>query len=212
ALTATALIGTAQPVLAATSNLTLSENGGPSGGGNAVVATSDATPFVANATFLEFQYRTASGAHATCATTYQAQAPITVSSGTQTGGVIPVPTSDVTINDTAHVTFVVPTALVLGGTPQQTSALYNLCAYDDNSASGAIIGDTNSAPGYAIYGQRLALNTYQGPAGGTNTITATAAGGSFSAGIAVEFQFVTTDPATAYCATSYATVATPNGT
>jgi hypothetical protein len=202
------MIGTAGPALAASTPLTLSTFGGPSGGGNTITATVGSNTFTAGdptKSYVQFQYR-ATG-NTTCAATYTTAAPITVATGVQTGGIIDAPS--VTVPDAKTLVITVPSTLVLGGTPVQAVALYNVCVYSGNTAgTSAEIADTDAAAGYKVVPYQLNLNTYAGPSAGGNTITVTTTGGTITASSGVEFQY----GGTLYCAATYTASAAPDGT
>jgi hypothetical protein len=124
-------------------NLTLNTNVGPSAGSNTITATTDAT-FPSTAA-VSFQY-VGTGAAATCAATWTGTVAIAVA-GTppvQSAGVVPVSaTNAVRVLSPTKLSILVPAALVLSGSPLQTSADYHVCVYADNS-TGALIASTTT--------------------------------------------------------------------
>jgi hypothetical protein len=209
AVTAAGVVGTAVPAFAAAAVLTLNTVGGPSGGSNVITATVGADTFDptdSTAQHVQFQYR-ATG-NVICAATYSGTdvPPAVDGSGVQTAGLIDVPTLSTTVNGVRSITFTVPSGLALVGV--QVTALYNICIYGGTTGADVPIADTEGGIGYAIGPNRLNLNTYQGPSGGTNTITATTTGGTFTSAIGVAFQYA----GPMYCPATYPSTVAPNGT
>jgi hypothetical protein len=179
------------------SALTLSTNQGPSAGTPTISATASAGALTA-ANAVEFQY-VGTGVNAGCAATWQTPTAIAVTGGTQTAGVISVPTANVTLatGTTNKLNIVVPSSLALG-TNQQTGR-YNVCVYSAGTATGTVVAQTTTP--YTVAGAPLALNVNQGPSGGGNGLTATSTA-TFAAGTTVEFQYAGTGSA-GYCSPTY---------
>jgi hypothetical protein len=176
--------------------ITPSASVGPSGGGNTVSITANTGTLTASQA-VEFQYQ-GTGGDASCSATWKAAAAPAMTSGSQTAGVIVVPTTGVTLatGTTNKLNVVVPSGLALA-TGQQT-APYNICVYASAATTGALVSSTTTP--YTVAGTTMALNAYQGPSGGGNTLTATSTA-NFTSGIAAEFQYSGTGAASACSAT-----------
>src|SRR5206468_1652794 len=70
--------------------------------------------------------------------------------------------------------------------PAMPMGNYTACAYSGTTGTSAVLS-ASASNAYAVYGV-LDLNTYNGPSGGGNSVTATTSGGTFLAGTAVVFS------------------------
>jgi hypothetical protein len=182
AVVAAGLIGTATPAFAtATLPLTLSTARGPVGGTNVITATVTATTnfVVATPVFVEFQVAACS------ATAFTASG-------------FPVLTS-VTPTTTSKLTITVPLGI--------TAASYYVCVYDGNTGTADTELANTTTAAYTVTATTVSsVVPARGPSGGTNTITATAVGTTFTTlPYFVEFQY-------APCTANYAPAASITAT
>lgn len=136
AATAAVIAVGATPAFAAPVPMILSSTAGPSGGGNAITGTvnvaANATgPFAEGTTpVVQFQF-SGSGTAAACRTTYQTPAAVAATAGVNNAGYVDAPA--VQRVNTAKIAFSVPTGLTLQ--TGQTSAKFNVCAYDSTNTT-----------------------------------------------------------------------------
>jgi IPT/TIG domain len=209
ALTATAVVSTANPAFAAAGVLTVSPSTGPAGGGNVITATTTVgtnavTTFVTGAVAVEFSYTA-------CTTNYAAPVttPTTTAGGVQNAGVFAA--TSVTVKSTTSLAITVPAIPLATSVAAQTSASYYVCVYNSTSTSTSVLISGTSSAAYTIVGGLLTLSSYRGPSGGGNVITATTDSGTFGTAPAtavVEFQYVGTGAAGG-CSATYATPVAP---
>ncbi|MCM4083773.1 IPT/TIG domain-containing protein [Paractinoplanes hotanensis] len=145
AVTAAVIAAGATPAFAAPVPMILSSTAGPSGGGNAVTGTvnvaANATgPFADGTTpVVQFQF-SGSGTAASCRTLYQTPAVVAATAGVNNAGYVDAPA--VQRISTAKIAFSVPTGLTLQAA--QTSAKFNVCAYDSTSTTTSTLLATAS--------------------------------------------------------------------
>ncbi|GID27366.1 IPT/TIG domain-containing protein [Paractinoplanes brasiliensis] len=167
----TALI--ASPAYAAPGTLSLSSNGGPTGGGNTIVATLANMPTAPNptsfttSTAVYFVVATSATATPTCPTTYPSVAPA--------GTVVATGDPAVKLLAPSKIAVVVPTGVVTASAG--TIFKYAMCAFAANTSGAALIAGgqytVGTAPQIATVN---GVNPVSGPALGGTTITVSGSG------------------------------------
>ncbi|MCM4083771.1 beta strand repeat-containing protein [Paractinoplanes hotanensis] len=199
-MAATTVVGLATPSYAIGDVLTsVVPARGPSGGGNTIVLTTPGADYTASPS-VQFSWTTcADSSPAAADPAANATAPYALTAGI-------VNATPTILGNAKQLSVTVPSSIAL--LTSQTTATWNVCVYAAAGTAQTLL----SKGTYTIQGQGLSLSSNYGPSGGGNQIQGTVPGTLPTSGLSVQYQYVASTPANAWCTANPQTVAAPAAT